>query len=137
MVFDLEPPFALGKGKENCKNCKKDTKSPSVTFADSGPFLPPATVNVTAYKTTGLTDSDFSDVQKFDSGGMSRSKSYTALSAMTGRVKKPVNSSARNPNKFSGEYEHYRKYFHKFIDLVIVRETTAALHHSKHLAVKL
>lgn len=132
-VANLEPPFLLGKkGKENGE---KDPKTQTVSFSSS--FLPPAIVNVTGCKTPGLTNGDFSDVQKTGTGGMTRSKSYTALSAIAGRVAKAVTTSVRHPNQFSEEYEHFRKYFHKFIDLVIVRETTAALHHSKHAAVKI
>lgn len=131
-IVDLLPTLSFGKGNENSKS---DPKTPTVTFADSSSFLPPATVDVHG---CGMKDADFSDMQKLDSGGMTRSKSYSALSATTGRVsKKSVSSSARSPSKFTEQYEHYRKYFHKFIDLVIVRETTAALHHSKHAAVNL
>jgi hypothetical protein len=69
-------------------------------------------------------------------GGMSRSKSYSALSGTTrAEAKNSVSRSAkasRHVEDLAEDYDTYRKYFIKFIDLVIVRETTAALHHSKH-----
>jgi hypothetical protein len=103
------------------------TRSDSV---DSLPFIPPKVVNFAVEA--------IHDVPKPDSsGGMIRSKSYTALSATTGRLRKMSGPSRRSINKFSHNNDHhnndhYKRYFHKFIELVIDRETTAALHNSKH-----
>jgi len=122
----LEAPELMIDGKENDA---ADVKTPTVTFADEQQaFVPPATVNVTSFMTS--SEQNF-DAKKKDNGGMIRSKSYTALSATTGRAKKTVGSSRRGSD-LSQDYDNYKKYFHKFIDLVIVRETTAALHHSRH-----
>jgi len=126
----LEAPNLLIDGKENEA---ADLKTPTVTFAeDHASFHPPATVNVTNFKSSDEHDLDFP--RKLDNGGMMiRSKSYTALSATTGRAKKTVGSSlSRRGSQRSEDFDNYKKYFHKFIDLVIVRETTAALHHSRH-----
>ena len=137
--FDMmEPPSLLDipAGKEN----NSELKTPTVTFAvETETFPPPATVNVTTTTSTtidcklppSLSDADFLTPQ--EGSKMSRSKSYTALSATAGRAKKTVASSSRPSSvMLSEDYDNYKKYFHKFIDLVIVRETTAALHHSRH-----
>jgi hypothetical protein len=98
------------------------TRSESV---DSLPFVPPKVVNFTVEAIHDVPKSD-------SSGGMIRSKSYTALSATTGRLRKMSNPSRRSMNKLSHNNDQYKRYFHKFIELVIDRETTAALHNSKH-----
>lgn len=137
VVPNLEIPFLLDVGKENPKVPKTQT----VTFAEPKVFTPPSTVDVPERGPADETNDNVPDSHKSDNGGMTRSKSYTALSASTGRAignAKPIISSEhRNPNKLSGDYEHYRKYFHKFIDLVIVRETTAALHYSKYASLNI
>lgn len=133
MFYMVNPPTMLDvphSGKEN----KSDPKTPTVTFSETTQsFSPPSTVN---YKTPPALNDDTEFLAAPISGinGMARSKSYTALSATTGRAKKTVGSSL-GPSSvtMSEDYDdNYRKYFHKFIDLVIVRETTAALHHSRH-----
>jgi hypothetical protein len=114
-------------------------RTPTVKFADCSHFTPPATVNVAGspkFEGTDSVGAIVSDTQKkSESAGMIRSKSYTALSATTGRAvgkSTLLSSSIRDSrNKYSEQYEHYRRYFHKFIDLVIVRETTTALHLSR------
>jgi hypothetical protein len=65
--------------------------------------------------------------------GMGRSKSYSALSVVHGGFlsKKQIVSS----ELLTEEHRLYRNYFHSFIELVIARETTAALHNSKHAGV--
>lgn len=114
-------------------------KSPTVSFAVNSRFIPPATVNVANYKSETLTktNDDF-DAHKNENGsnGMIRSKSYSSLPATSvsrfqGRLFNLLPSLKGSPYKGSAEYDIYRNYFHKFIDLVIVRETTNALHHSK------
>lgn len=130
MFYMVNPPALLDvphSGKEN----KSDLKTPTVTFAETTEsFSPPSTVK---YKTRPALDDDTEFMaQPISAGyGMARSKSYTALTATTGRAKKTVGSSLR-PSGVSEDHDNFRKYFHKFIDLVIVRETTAALHHSRH-----
>lgn len=89
-----------------------EPKTPTVTFAamPSGPFIPPATVDIGYSKVMAM---------KPDMNAMPRSKSYSSL---------PRGRGASKPTKQQPyENDNYRKYFHKFIDLVIVRETTAAL----------
>jgi len=131
MFYMVNPPILLDvphAGKEN----KSDLKTPTVTFAQTTEsFSPPSTVN---YKTPPALDDDAEFLAPSISGnyGMTRSKSYTALSASTGRAKKTVGSLRPSCVTMAEDFDNYRKYFHKFIDLVIVRETTAALHHSRH-----
>jgi len=135
--FDMEPPSLLDMpaGKEN----NSELKTPTVTFAvETETFPPPDTVNVTTTTidcklSPSVSDADFVTPPEGSSKMMTRSKSYTALSATAGRAKKTVASSSRPSSvMLSEDYDNYKKYFHKFIDLVIVRETTAALHHSRH-----
>lgn len=98
------------------------SKAATVKFAPMipappGPFIPPATVSI-ASKPDNL-------LWKPEGGGMTRSKSYSSLPR---RGSKPGMGHQRKVLKpLTEDYENYRKYFHKFIDLVIVRETTAAL----------
>jgi hypothetical protein len=101
-------------------------KTPTVTFADSTtrPFNPPATVSVSEF--TSSCPPSFPGFKLFDSG-MTRSKSYSGLSEKD----RPYRQDRTSLFKQSVDEENYKKYFHKFIDLVIVLETTAALHHSR------
>lgn len=115
----------------------QDFKSPTVTFSAlvhaPGPYLPPKTVSVSR---TGVSfdDSDYPALNRSDSGvssgGMSRSKSYSALPATHAARRSSINRVAKDVSQEN--LENYRKYFLKFIDLVIVRETTVATHNSKH-----
>jgi hypothetical protein len=98
-------------------------KTPTVTFSSMLPkssFIP-STVSIAATK-----ESRFAALMKPESG-MTRSKSYSSLPQ-----RGPKHDSAphhhKTPEPYTETYENFRKYFHKFIDLVIVRETTAALH---------
>ena len=118
----------------------------SVKFVDSlsskGPFIPPATVNVSEFKTNGPTNGSLDGqevhlgLQRKDSN-MTRSKSYSALSRSLSAVSGSSGGSTdmlgptRTPKPFTKDYEHFRTYLIKFIDMVIVREMTAAVHHSK------
>jgi Phosphatidylinositol 3- and 4-kinase len=137
--FELDPPFSTKSGKEN--DDEHVLKTPTVTFAATKyGFSPPATINVVGFKSTGLTKGDsVSNMQKSDGSaptGMIRSKSYSSLSgrSLSGRIgqhwmfNSPTKSSTL---KESFDYEQYQEYFHKFIDLVIVRETANALYNSK------
>ena len=126
--FLLNPPAMLRAplGKEN----NSEIKRPTVTFAEaSESFSPPSVVK---YKTPNPEEDTGLPAPPLTDGGfvMTRSKSYTALSAAAGMAKKKNVSSSCTA--MAQGYDNYRKYFHKFIDLVIVRETTAALHHSRH-----
>jgi hypothetical protein len=62
--------------------------------------------------------------------GMQRSQSYSAISALdapsSGNVLTPSwKQGSRYPDPCTKEYEQFRDYFLKFVDLVIVRETRA------------
>ena len=93
-------------------------KTPTVSFTmPTGPFIPPATVDIGSTKNKGLSSLMFAKPDT--SSGMPRSKSYSSLP----RGKAMQQSAPDKPEA----YGNYRKYFHNFIDLVIVRETTAAL----------
>jgi len=130
---DLPPPVDIGVAA-----APASLRPPSITFAPCaiggapGPFLsPPATVNVSALKNKpGIA----APIPRRMDNGMSRSKSYAALSAASTGANGVAHASAPKQKKVDSEdYETYRKYFHKFIDLVIVRETTAAFHNaSRH-----
>lgn len=69
-----------------------------------------------------------------NSGAIRRSQSYSALSTISMHQKVSFNED--NVNQLSRPFikaqEQYRDYFLKFVDLVIVRETTAASLSAKH-----
>jgi hypothetical protein len=75
---------------------------------------------------------------KREAVGMQRSQSYSAISALdvpsSGKaLTHSGRQSSRYPDPCTKEYEQFRDYFLKFVDLVIVRETralTARLHSS-------
>ena len=134
--LDLNLPFSSDNVPK--KSNTTDIKSPTVSFAVNSSFIPPATVNVANYKSDTHTKTNDIDAHKAENGGngMIRSKSYSSLPAASvarfqGRLFNFLPSLKGSPYKGSTEYETYRTYFHKFIDLVIVRETTNALYHSK------
>lgn len=97
------------------------TKRASVTFADKfpGPLIPPSTVSVTRCLAVS------SLLPKPKEFGMKRSRSYTAL----GRSYSAISEGSQSlvPSESSDKFEHFRSYFLKFIDLVIVKEITFAL----------
>lgn len=138
MFYMMDDPPKLVDGPPAGKENKPGLKTPTVTFAALTETFSHATTiddsnnDDADYKTPPTLD-ERGRFASSDSGGMTRSKSYTALSATPGRAKKREASSLRAyPSVLSQDYDNYRKYFQKFIDLVIVRETTAALHHSRH-----
>jgi hypothetical protein len=103
-------------------------KTPTVTFSNflpsTGPFIPPSTVDIASTKSSG-----FSSLLKSESL-LPRSKSFSSLPRGLARGSSKHDSASaelKTPKPFTDAYDNYRKYFHKFIDLVIVRETTAAL----------
>jgi Phosphatidylinositol 3- and 4-kinase len=133
--LDLDLPYSV-KDMTNCKSIACDVKTPTVSFASNSRFIPPATVNVATYKSVGLTKTNDSFDLHRSEGFMIRSKSYSSLPAASnarriGQSFIPGSTLKTSPYEGSAEYEIYRTYFHKFIDLVIVRETMNALHHSK------
>jgi len=66
-------------------------------------------------------------------GGLTRSLSYSALSAVKSVVS--IESSAQGPPEpFEKAYDQFRDYFLKFVDLLIVRETSAASRKMRTLA---
>lgn len=101
-------------------------------------FLPPSSVdvsNIENQQTTAKLEPMVEPPPPVLTTGMTlkRSKSYTAMpSSSHARRSSETTPSHRGPDKSTERYIQYKKYFHNFIDLVIVRETTAALHHSKH-----
>lgn len=120
----MSPPgkyFTLGA---NANAGTGQAKRPSVSFAPirvpekaEKPFLPPSTVNVSEFKSTGSQ--------------MIRSKSHSHLSrsmSVTSTSSSNDMTLSKHPTPFSEEYENYRKYYLKFIDLVVVREISAAVH---------
>jgi len=60
---------------------------------------------------------------------MKRSQSYSALSSTAEKIAKKEEIAAQT--KRPHDHERYRDYFLKFVDLVIVRETTAAARQAK------
>lgn len=122
-------------------NAKANTfsKRPSVHFApilsDETPFMPALNIlNVKAAAADDVTPPKV-EMERQESG-LTRSKSHPALSHSFSQISSTsssteVASPRRRPKRFSEEYENYRKYYEKFIDLVVVREMTAAVHHSK------
>jgi len=124
--------FSLGANA----NSTSTSKRPSVSFAPilpsttSKPLKLPATVNVSEFKSTVMKSRFVDDGQRQDSGGMIRSKSHPALSRSFSVTSSSSDAALpkRSPKLFTEEYENFRKYYLKFIDLVVVREMTAAVH---------
>jgi hypothetical protein len=123
-VRSASPGFSL----DSSDHKERTPKTPIVKFVEPSKtaFRPPATVDVSEFKALSLDS--FADLQRQDSG-MTRSKSYSALAS---QAKNDGPGLSVLDSKNADAYENYKMYFHKFIDLVIQRETTAALHHSKH-----
>lgn len=99
----------------------------NVTFCSQHPLVPPKTVDVSTEPPPlppfflMKQESNCSN-----STGMTRSKSYSSLPR--GSAANQERSAAEsNLKPYTEAYQNYRKYFHKFIDLVIVRETAAAV----------
>jgi hypothetical protein len=65
--------------------------------------------------------------------GLTRSLSYSALSNSSKLSPDALPISKKFPQPLSKEYEQFRDYFLKFVDLVIVRETTAVSLQSKNI----
>jgi hypothetical protein len=100
---------------------------PTVTFAEtfSSGFLlpPPATINVTtSSKRLGMVYPKL--LRKPFGGGIPRSKSYSALSGSAFSLLS--NSSSEHAKRVVVQNDDgWRLYFSKFVDLVIIRETSA------------
>lgn len=114
------PPKTLVQAMETPPNTEKPSvafKTPVVSFASDvakSSFIPPKTVSIETIRGKPLARQE---------SGLTRSKSYSAL---PDKVNRAESIASRSLKPSSEEYVHYRMYFHKFIDLVIVRETTAA-----------
>lgn len=134
---DLEDHETLSENDEVDESAEKspgaddlndNAVTPRVSFAVSSVarFHPPSTVNVSEFKALAP--------RRIDSGGMVRSRSFAAGLSDKDRSSKylPCESSFF---RHRSNDETFKKYFHKFIDLVIVRETSAALHNSRHGAI--
>jgi hypothetical protein len=132
--------FTLGANANANTNANSLSKRPSVHFApiltDEKPFMP----------ALNLAKSKSSDDEKLpkvelelerQESGMTRSKSHPTFSQSFSQISSTSSSSSevasprRRPKPFTEEYDNYRKYYEKFIDLVVVREMTAAVHLSK------
>lgn len=126
--FSWSPQASPRPSSDQDHSIPSSPKSMKVSFANklpSGPFIPPSTVAVA--KTSA--ESDFPYLFRSESG-MTRSKSYSSIPRESSSSRgAPWDRRTLKP--YSEAYENYRKYFHKFIDLVIVRETTAAALQSK------
>jgi hypothetical protein len=111
-------------------------RTTTVRFVDAlqnGSFLPPTTVSVSKFKSNGM-DLPFIGFSRQESG-MTRSKSYSALSHSRSGLSctstnEMVASLMHRTKPFTDEYENFHTYFLKFIDLVVAREMTAAVHQS-------
>lgn len=98
--------------------------TPTVTFAESlsgGFLLPPATVNVSTFKTS-QGGGVFAPVKK--SSSMIRSKSYSALSDSRKVYRRSSTISSGDSSRLS-DSDKFKRYFNDFVDLVIVRETAS------------
>lgn len=104
----------------------KSMKVSFTTKLPSGPFIPPSTVAVSKIS----AERDYPYLLRSESG-MTRSKSYSSIPRESSTYS-GASRDSRTLKPYSEAYENYRKYFHKFIDLVIVRETTAAALQSKN-----
>jgi hypothetical protein len=118
---------SMGKGNYSSVVAQKEGEvkflSPPVTFADSfsGSFLlpPPATVNVSTFKpAAGQVSGAFAPVKK--TTALLRSKSTSFL--LEYRRSSTTSSGDSSRRRDSEEIKEYMK---KFVDLVIVRETTS------------
>lgn len=119
-----ETPLSTGLGE------KQHFRTPTVTFADE-PWreeeleLPRSEHGYEQHVA-------FPDIPKLPSGGgMTRSQSYSALNTTAREGRKDEEQGHQAPNPGTKEYEQFRDYFLKFIELVIVRETKAATYMSQ------
>jgi hypothetical protein len=130
--------FTLGANVNAKANANANSKRPSVSFApiltDEKPLMLPAILNRTKIK---AADDELLPVVELErrESGMARSKSHPTLSqsfSISSTASSSENAAPRRrPKPFSEDYENYRKYYEKFIDLVVVREMSVAVHHSK------
>jgi hypothetical protein len=125
--------FTLGKNANANAHANTFSKRPSVHFApilaDEKPFVPTLT-SVAISKAADDEKPPKVDIDRQE--GLTRSKSHPTLSQSYSQISSTSSSSEiaspiRRPKRFSEEYDNYRKYYEKFIDLVVVREITAAV----------
>ena len=99
-------------------------KSPTVSFADSfsGAFLlpPPATVNVSTFNPVSVEQG--TKGSGVSSKTLFRSKSFSAFSYLR---RSSTISSGESSRLTQDDSDQFKEYFNKFVDLVIVRETTS------------
>jgi hypothetical protein len=128
--------FTLGANAHAKANVT--SKRPSVSFApiltDEKPLMLPDILNRAKVKAADDEQLPTIELERRESG-MARSKSHPTLSqsfSISSTSSSSEGASARRrPKPFSEDYDNYRKYYEKFIDLVVVREMTTAVHHSK------
>mmetsp|Transcript_7946 Transcript_7946/g.10384 ORF Transcript_7946/g.10384 Transcript_7946/m.10384 type:complete len:741 (+) Transcript_7946:89-2311(+) len=99
------------------------TKSTMLSFVDGSFLLPPSSVSIFKRESS---DSSEEKVVSFPSlrktGSLIRSASYSAFSEHSG----PMTENLQSQASFAENTDQFREYFAKFVDLVIVRETSAA-----------
>jgi len=110
----------------------KGLRLPMVSFADfsavdlrlpaSMPDLDKDDTLESSHGTSFLSSS----LERQEGGGLGRSRSYTALSSIPSEESR-ISSTGKKPLPLrTHDFDQLRDYFLKFVDLVIVRETTAA-----------
>ncbi|GKY95076.1 hypothetical protein MPSEU_000471700 [Mayamaea pseudoterrestris] len=114
-----------------------NARRPSMINSSEGDFLlqskRPSTMSFTESWTTDDTTPALPPPLPRSESNISRSKSYSALSAVSGSGDTKKNAAVQQ-ERLSEDDNLFRNYFHSFIDLVITRETTVALHNSKRHA---
>jgi hypothetical protein len=143
-------PGVLASAVKTCLSSFKDSKylsRPSVTFAPEPPPKAEETFEPLAIESEGVADDSAEETtpNNQDTSRMTRSRSQplltrslsgvTTSSSLEHETDTPsmavsLSSHRRHAPSWPIEYDHYRKYYHKFVDLVIIRETSAAVHRS-------
>jgi len=98
-------------------------KSPMSSFVDGSFLLPPSSVSIFKRESSDSSEEkvvSFPTLRK--AGSLIRSASYSAFSEHSGSI----TENLQNQTSFAEDTDQFREYFAKFVDLVIVRETTAA-----------
>jgi hypothetical protein len=121
--LSIDDNDALSDNEEIQETPKKTRVSFFLPESKTEKFRPPSTVTVASV---------IPPPQRKVSGGMVRSRSYAGQLDKKGHPSLYANKNTASLGRGTSTNEdNHKKYFHKFIDLVIVRETKAALHHSR------
>jgi hypothetical protein len=105
----LEPPLKLD-------GCRSNTPV-KVSWGADALLIPPQSSHA------GFKQEPSASFKRLDSGGMTRSKSFSALTDSSAKDKQPWSRQL----SFIQDPEQYRDYFLKFVDLVIVREIASSV----------